>query len=92
MITVGIDYGRKSHSAVSFMRRDEDGVAVILDTLSWEPAEIFIALLRLARASRSLDHSLDRERRPLIRSSVDFRNFVAALNEVPDNLFDALVI
>ena len=57
-MNIGIDCGDDAYSAVTFAKMDGD-VAVILATLTGEPADAFIALLRVARAAKILDEYVE---------------------------------
>lgn len=59
-MNIGIDDGDGDYSAVTFAKMDGD-VAVIMDTLQGEPADVFIALLRVARAAKTIVDTPDKQ-------------------------------
>lgn len=53
-MNIGIDYGNDNdYSAVTFAIKTTGGGVVVIDTLTAEPADAFIALLRVARAAKA---------------------------------------
>ena len=84
-MTVGIDKGTVDgdHSAVVFAAPVSGGGRVILDTLTAEPADAFIALLRVARAAK--DCTLATYEGDLM-DALDVLE--EALKELPEGLLD----
>ena len=91
-MNIGIDRGNGDYSAVTFAKMGDDGVAVILASLTGEPADAFINLLRVARAAEDFVNSVREPPEPsnLAKSPVAAWLFVEelrkALKEVKDLL------
>ena len=86
---IGIDYGKGDYSSVVFGKVDDGGVAVIIGSLTGEPADAFIALLRVARAAKTVASQVGLARepnKPLGQSPIDTKGLLEALKEVEDLL------
>ena len=70
---MGVDYGGDDYSAVTFTRDYGEG-AMVIGALTGEPADAFVALIRVATAAYAYDYCNDDDLERKKRLLLEMRN------------------